>query len=61
MVTIVLVSLNLAMLEHSFILSKKSTPLQYRLLFQTRQRYHPLSFVGRLHIVGAILRRIFYD
>jgi hypothetical protein len=41
--------------EHSFILSKNYAPLQYRLLFQTRQRYHPLSFVfGRLHIVGAI-------
>jgi hypothetical protein len=44
--------------EHSFILSKNYAPLQYRLLFQTRQRYHPLSFVfGRLHIVDAILRR----
>jgi hypothetical protein len=42
--------------EHSFILSKNYALLQYRLLFQTAT---PPTFIcfGRLHIVGAILRR----
>jgi hypothetical protein len=53
------VSLNLA-IANIVLFYLKNYALQYRLLFQTRQRYHPLSFVFWTSYCGCDFKKGYF-